>query len=264
MKKVTAVFFSPTGGTKTYVMEIAKRLSEEVSVIDLTVPENRSKEYTFGSDDVVLFGAPVYAGRLPQIEGGIFDWVKGCQTPAIFNVSYGNREFDDALLEEMEICETNGFVGIAAGAWLAPHTFSDRIAAGRPDESDKKAVEEFAGKIREILECGNWTKGDLKVPGNHPYRDTMTMPFCPAGDETCTECKKCAAVCPVQAVSEENPRITDAQKCIACLACVKQCPEHSRKVSGPQFDALRERLEKNLLAVRKEPEIFMAAVCGGK
>ena len=165
MKKVTAVYFSPTKGTQAYVTEIARRLSAKVCTIDLTVPENRSREYTFGPDDVVIFGAPVYAGRLPQIEGGIFEKIKGCDTPAVFNVSYGNREFDDALLEEKEICEANGFIGIAAGAWLAPHTFSDRIAAGRPDDSDLRAVDEFAAGILEIMKRGDWKKGELKVPG---------------------------------------------------------------------------------------------------
>lgn len=256
MKKVTAVYFSPTKGTQTYVTEIARRLSAEVCTIDLTVPENRSREYTFGPDDVVIFGAPVYAGRLPQIEGGIFEKIKGCDTLAVFNVSYGNREFDDALLEEKEICEANGFIGIAAGAWLAPHTFSDRIAAGRPDDSDLRAVDEFAAGILEIMKLGGWKKGELIIPGNHPYRDTMVMPFCPAGDETCTECGKCVQVCPVSAISGENPRETDAGKCIDCLACVKNCPEHSRKVSGPQFEALKEKLEHNLLSVRKEPTTF--------
>ena len=58
--------------------------------------------------------------------------------------------------------------------------------------------------------------------------------------------------CRVTGKSEE----TDAGKCIDCLACVKNCPEHSRKVSGPQFEALKERLEHNLLSVRKEPATF--------
>ena len=57
-----------------------------------------------------------------------------------------------------EICEANGFIGIAAGAWLAPHTFSDRIAAGRPDDSDLRAVDEFAAGILEIMKRGDWKR----------------------------------------------------------------------------------------------------------
>ncbi|MEG0496250.1 MAG: 4Fe-4S binding protein [Eubacterium sp.] len=256
IKKVTAVYFSPTKGTKDYVMRIAKGLSENVSEIDLTLPENRKKEVHFDESDLVIFGAPVYAGRLPQIEGGIFDQLKGKNTPAIFNVSYGNREYDDALLEEKDICEENGFVGIAAGAWLAPHSFSDKIAAGRPDAKDINAIESFIGQVKTIIE--KEVIGNLSVQGNKPYRELKKMPFFPDGDENCTNCNDCVKVCPVGAISEEDPRQTDTGKCIDCLACVRICPVDARKISSPMFGAFVTKLETGLLPVRKEPEIFVA------
>lgn len=99
-------------------------------------------------EDLVILGAPVYAGRLPQLEGGIFERLRGDGTPAVFNVSYGNRAFEDALLEEQDICQAHGFHGIAAGAWIAPHTFSGRIGFGRPDGADLEKVREFAAGVR--------------------------------------------------------------------------------------------------------------------
>ena len=131
--KVYGVYFSPTGGTRAYVTALAGLLSCEAEEIDLTAREERARDHVFGPEDLVILGAPVYAGRLPQLEGGIFERLRGDGTPAVFNVSYGNRAFEDALLEEQDICQAHGFHGIAAGAWIAPHTFSGRIGSGRPD-----------------------------------------------------------------------------------------------------------------------------------
>ncbi len=147
MKKVTAIYFSPTRGTKKYVEAAAKALDGDFTVIDLTNAKARAEKYHFGPDDLVIFGAPVYAGRLPLYPEKLYGNITGEKTPAIFTVTYGNREFDDALLETKDICEANGFVGIAAAAWLSEHTYSDKLAGGRPTEDDLSEAADFAAKI---------------------------------------------------------------------------------------------------------------------
>lgn len=254
--KVTAIYFSPTHGTERYVKEIAGRLDDGYVSIDLTREENRQKEYYFTDRDLVIFGAPVYSGRIPLLEHGIFNCVHGSHTPAIFNVSYGNREFEDALLEEKNICEKNGFTGIAAAAWIAPHTFSDKIAADRPDKRDIEQVETLVGRIKEIMRNKTKNKEMLQVPGNYPYRECKKMPIFPSGNEACVYCNTCVCVCPVGAIPSSDPKTTDISKCIDCLACVKNCPEGAREIANPMFHNLVLKLEDSLLKVRKEPEFF--------
>ena len=271
IKRVYAAYFSPTGGTKAYVKAIAAALSEDYEEIDLTRPQVREEGKSFEEGDLVILGAPVYAGRLPHLPGGIFECLKGNGAWAVLNVSYGNREFDDALLEEKEICEAQGFCPVAAGAWLAPHTFSGTIAQGRPDEEDLKKALEFAAQVKGLMEdhgdeeeSGDtadqqpaaWT---LKVPGNHPYKPLKTSAFCPQAGEDCTACGLCAKVCPTGAIDKEHPSQTDPEKCIACHACLKNCPVHARKVDLPAFEETVKRLEGNLLARRKEPETFLGS-----
>ena len=149
IQKVTAVYFSPTRGTAHYAEAIAAALAPAHDTVNLTVPFVRRTPHVFGPEDLVIIGAPVYAGRLPAVKG-LWDSLEGHDTPAIFLVSYGNRAYDDALLELQDLCEAKGFRGVAASAWIAPHTFSAKIGAGRPDEADRAKIRAFAEKVRDF------------------------------------------------------------------------------------------------------------------
>ncbi len=254
IEKVYAVYFSPTNGTKHYAEGIARRISAEFESIDLTRPEVREKSYQFSETDLVVFGTPVYTRRVPDIQGGIFDRLWGSNTPAVFTVCYGNRNFDDALLEEKNLLEERGFRGVAASAWIAPHSFSDKIAAGRPDGQDEEALDRFVEQLRPVL-AGEIPAG-LTIRGEFPYREGMKLPFHPAGEEGCIGCGTCVGVCPTGAIDAADPTKTDGSKCINCMACVKACPTHARKLSNPMYLDMVAKLEDNLTKQRQEPEFF--------
>lgn len=255
ISKVTAVYFSPTAGTAQYVKAIAEELAADYGEINLTMPSVRTGEYNFGSDELVVFGAPVYAGRLPALQGGLFEKIHGQNTPAVFNVSYGNREFDDALLEMKDICEANGFKGIAAGAWLAQHTYTAKVAGGRPTAEDLADAKKFAQEVKELL---SKPTAELKVPGNRPYRDAKAMPVHPEAGENCEQCGLCAEVCPTGAIDAANPKTAEGDLCLNCLACVKHCPRQARKIDHPMFREVQAKLEKNLAGLHKNPQTFLA------
>ena len=253
---VTLVCFSPTHGTRAYGRAVARRLSADFEEIDLTDPEVRAREHVFGPGELVVFGAPVYYGRLPQLDGGLFDRVRGADTPAVFLVSYGNRDYDDALLEEKEICGKNGFRGIAAAAFIAPHTFCPAVGAGRPEADDLAVVDRFAAAVRAAWEQGE--RADLNVPGNVPYKEYKGMPFVPAADETCNACGVCVRLCPTRSIRPDKPRETEPSTCIGCFACVKNCPRGSRAIREQPFRDLIAGLEKRISVTRKEPQCFVA------
>lgn len=254
--KVTAVYFSPTRGSAKYVIEIAKAIAGEYEEIDITCPENRTKKYSFGSDNLVVFGAPVYGGKLPLLDQPLFHNILGDNTPAIFTVTYGNREFDDALLEMQEFCEGKGFRGIAAAALLAEHTYSRKLAGGRPDMDDLQQVREFAVKVSDKLnsDCNH---SKLHVPGNKPYRQSRHMPMLTTTTKKCIQCGTCSRICPAKAIGKEDFANVDERKCIGCLACLKGCPENARKVAGPDLDIVRNKLEPSLADIHKENRFFL-------
>ncbi len=259
MRKVTAIYFSPSRGTKKYVEAAAKALDADFAVIDLTDKKVRAENYHFGADDLVIFGAPVYAGRLPLYPEKLYGNITGENTPAIFTVTYGNREFDDALLETKDMCEENGFVGIAAAAWLSEHTYSDKLAGGRPTEEDLAEAADFAKKVAAALEAeaGGEAFAPLEIPGNRPYKEGKQLPMKTVATERCSECGLCARICPVGAINDGAGFEADQSKCIGCLACVKRCMRSARIVDDPALGAIRQKLEPLFGGVHKANHYFL-------
>ncbi|MCI1823912.1 MAG: ferredoxin, partial [Megasphaera sp.] len=69
--KIKAVYFSPTGTTKKTVTTIAATLAEKLNISwkmdDFTLPPRRKTPLVFKKNELIVFGVPVYAGRVPNI-----------------------------------------------------------------------------------------------------------------------------------------------------------------------------------------------------
>lgn len=252
--KVTAATFSPTGNSRRYATELARCFSPAVEEWDLSIPANRAQTVTFGPGELVVLAAPVYGGRIPTIPGGIFTNLKGQKTPAIVLVTYGNREYEDSLLELKNLAEENGFVVLGAGAFVGPHTFAPVAGAGRPDEADLAAVRELAQNVQAVM--GHTEGKTLDVPGNFPYKAEFVMPMKPSANEKCIRCGRCARECPVGAISPEEPQKTDPALCIDCFRCVRQCPVGARNIYSPPFAGIVSQLEAGLTRFAKPAAIF--------
>ena len=151
--RVWAVYFSATGTTQKLVTAVADNLSKKLEVpcesFDFTLPEERKAPKSFEADDLVVFGTPVYAGRVPNVLLKYLATLEGGGAAAVPLVLYGNRDYDDALIELRDILEKTGFHTLTAGAFIGEHSFSDLLAAGRPDEQDMEKAREFAGLTYE-------------------------------------------------------------------------------------------------------------------
>ena len=247
--KVTSIYFSATGTTRKSVLEIAHVLDKHYKKIDLTIWQEPKGEIPFGEQDVVILGAPVYGGRI--YEGAIkrFKQLRGRQTPCILVVAYGNRDFDDALIELYDFAKLQGFVPIAAAAVVAEHTYGN-IQVGRPNASDLEENRRFAEHIKEKLISGTLT--EISVPGHRPYREGgKGGSFKPTTNSACTECMLCTKICPEQAISIENPKIVDKDKCIACFRCIRQCKAGAKEVITQRYQEFVKDFNVKL-ANRKE------------
>ena len=252
-----SVYFSAKGTTRLCADCIAEGLNLEKRDYDwLTASE--PEKTTIPAEDVLLFSMPVYGGFIPGLCAERVRSLEGEHTPAIIAAVYGNRHYDDALLQMKELLEKQGFVVIAAGAFLAEHSIFPAVAEGRPDEKDLEVMREFAGKCARLLQEEElWRGKEIALPGNPDYDASVFkgVPFHPEGDENCTGCGKCVQVCPVKAIARENPRKTDAARCISCGACIKVCPEKARDYRGEAYLTARKGFEEKCAAYRK-PETF--------
>ena len=156
-KKVWAVYFSGTGTTEKTVRRIASGLSAALSApmeaFDFTLPAARQDDLSFGPEDLVVLGVPTYAGRVPNVLlPYLTGKVHGAATPAVPVVLFGNRNFDDSLMELRNIMTANGFMPVAAAAFVGEHSFSRTLGAGRPNAEDLALMDSFARDTAQTLE----------------------------------------------------------------------------------------------------------------
>ena len=241
--------FSPTGGTRKVADAIAAGFSVPVVEMDLTKAD---APVTLGKKDALMAVLPVYAGRVPRISLERLAALKGNGQKAVAVVVYGNREFDDALLETKDALEANGFRVIAAAAFIAEHSIVRSIAAGRPDAQDEALCRQFAADVMQKADDA----APVQVPGNAPYREVNPSAFHPAADESCVKCGACAEACPVGAIPMDAPGKTNNDLCINCMRCVQVCPQKCRALPEP-FLAGATKMLNEKAAGYKKPSIFL-------
>lgn len=264
MENLSLHYYSPTGTTQEIVREIGKNLGLKL-VSENNLAENNTELIPkIGNNCLTIIGMPVYSGRLPITVIEKLKKLQSNQSPAVIVVVYGNRAFEDSLLELKEIASNCGFKVIAGAAFIGEHSYSTHekpIAKFRPDEQDLEKCRDFARMITEKLKDSKDVNSfsDLKIPGNFPYKDRKPLPSTihPETDkDLCTLCGVCADVCPTNAITIEGAVITDGELCTLCCACVKYCPEDARFFDHPAVNAIRENLVLNC-SERKEPEVFV-------
>lgn len=250
-----SLVFSPTGGTRKAADALCAGFSLPVHTIDLCDRNLDFSSFSFTSQDLCVFSVPSFGGRVPGPAARRMAAMQGCGAMAVLLAVYGNRAFDDTLLEMKDLTEKAGFRCIAAVAAVAEHSIARCYASGRPDKTD---VQELAGFGRQIFDAvqNNQLPPELHIPGNHPYRTFGGVGIIPMPDESCTSCGTCAGLCPTGAISAHNPAQVDGGLCISCMRCVSVCPTSSRHVQPEKITATEKKLAK-LCADRKSNAFFL-------
>ena len=258
------VYYSATFTTRRIMRAVADAFEgTAVKEYDITSGTVGDDVTLSGYDDLLIIGVPSYSGRVPHMAVAPINYFTGSDTPAIGVCVYGNRAFDDTLIELQNLVEQNGFKMVTAAAFVAQHSIFPTVAQDRPDESDMKLVRKFADDCQQVLrgidQLADITH--LKVEGNRPYRDTKPVPLHPKCNRgKCKTCLACARQCLTGAIPDSAPYKTDADKCIACGRCTVVCQQGARRFGGLLYNVAELKLRK-AFATRKEPEVFFPMNC---
>lgn len=248
------IVFSPTGGTEKVLDVLSGELGDKFVKVDISDSKTKFENIILSKEDIALVAVPSYSGRVPAVAVERLSRIRGNGAKAVLVCVYGNRAFEDTLVELYDCVTASDFRVVAAVAAIAEHSIARKYASGRPDMEDAGRLKSFAQAIREKIASEDYSVPEL--PGNRPYRKPGNLSIVPKVTSGCTECGICAFKCPVGAIDKEHPSKVDKKLCISCMRCVAVCPHNARKIDALHRVAADFMLKK-VCHTRKECELFI-------
>lgn len=248
--------FSPTGRTAQAAAALATRLGNEAHEVDLCAQDCDVSGLELGPHDICVVAVPCFGGRVPPLAAERLQPLRGNGASAALMVSYGNRDFEDALVELQDILEERGFRCVAGVAAVCEHSIFRTFATYRPGADDLKQLRGFSLEVARLLVTGP-VHLKLELPGKRPYRELGSRTLVPHAVENCTRCATCVPLCPAGAIPAEAPQEVDEGRCIGCMRCVEVCPHGVRKLDLLTRTQLYRKLQP-LCATPKLSELWLA------
>lgn len=252
MEKLYTITFSPTGISRFAADKIAESFDTEPILIDLC--REPRDEIQIEQQSVCIISVPCYGGRVPQTAIERLAHIHGNGAAAVLCVTYGNRAFEDALLELADCTGKAGFHVEAGCAVAGEHNIMHIYGTGRPDNSDQKEILQFSAEAAEKIKSGIRKSPDF--PGSRPYKEYHAAKTEILVDENiCISCGQCASKCPVNAISNDGLHL-DGNACINCMRCIQICPKKARSISKEFVSALIQKVGK-ACETRKKNQFYL-------
>ena len=193
---ITELYFSPTGGTQKAADLLTSALAGQTQTVDLCDSHADFSAVSLTPEDLAVIAVPSYGGRVPAVAIQRLSAVHGNGAAAVLMVVYGNRAFEDTMVELEDAARQAGFRIVAGVAAVAEHSIARQFAAGRPDAQDQAQLTAFAAQIRQKLASAS--SAEPAIPGNRPYKKAGGSGMVPKPTKDCVSCGLCAQSCPVQ------------------------------------------------------------------
>ncbi len=246
IEQIAGIYFSPTGGTRkiveTAVQALAARFGVPYQMVSYTTPADRERAVSLPPAALVVWGTPVYAGRIPNKTLPFVDaFLRGNGNPLIVIATFGGRHYDNTLSEMVLKARQGGLSPVGAAAMVCRHVFSPTLSASRPTEDDLQQLRNFVTRLPMD------TEGKLSVPGEpepQNYYTPLTEDLRPAkflksepqvDENQCIHCGKCAKVCPMGSIVPTTGVPIFEGICIKCQACIRNCAQHALRMEDADF-----------------------------
>lgn len=202
--------------------------------------------------DTCIIAVPCFSGRVPPVIADRIASLRGSGAKALVIATFGNRAYEDSLLELCDLAEAAGFHVTGAAAVAAQHSLAPLIGSGRPDARDLKEVVDFARQAAAYEGTAH-----AEPPGHRPYRPYNRLGYAPGPTQTCVQCRRCAEVCPVDAIQKRRGVPADISKCLGCMTCVESCPHQCRQLPEQVSREIGARLAASATG-RAQSEFYLA------
>lgn len=100
---------------------LSRALTDETVEVDLTAREVDFGQVELSPEEVALIAVPSYSGRVPTVAAARLAAMHGNGARAVLLCVYGNRAYEDTLVELRDKASGAGFKVIAAVAAVAEH-----------------------------------------------------------------------------------------------------------------------------------------------
>lgn len=246
IERVHTIYFSPVSHTASLARSLGAMLAQNCKATAITehdVTVAPPGPWQISPRDMIILACPVYGGRIPALAAERMAAINGNGAPAVLLASYGNRAFEDALVELQDLAVKCNLQPVAAAACIAEHTIVPSIAHGRPDKADFASLANFASALaNKIAVLDTRQIPPLKAPGNRPYKEYNPNPLPQSVNDNCVRCGECARQCPTAAIDMNDARIVAREKCICCMRCINICPVHARHPAPAFISAVDEKI----------------------
>ena len=247
IKRVLGIYFSPVDSTRKIVQEavesLAQRLQVPSAMQSYTTPSDRADWQPLASGDLVVWGSPVYAGRLPNKSlPFVQSLLSGKGNPVVTIAVFGGRSFDYALAEMASWVEQSGMHLVAAAALVSRHVFSHSVELGRPSKDDLASLRQFCLRVdphRPSAPTVPFQGAELQYytplrEDSQPARFLKAKPV--LDPDRCMVCGICVRRCPMGSIVMSDagrPQVEGV--CIKCMSCVRRCPELAWQFTDADF-----------------------------
>ncbi|NMD37788.1 MAG: 4Fe-4S binding protein [Christensenellaceae bacterium] len=234
------VYFSGTGNTKYCVETFVRQFDPSAYIVSIEDPSVVDK---IKSQDIIVFGYPVYFSNLPKI---VHDFIVNNQ-----KCFYGKKIY---IIATMAFFSGDG-TGCAARLFDSAHILGglhlrmpDSISDSPILKTSYKANKKMINRAKEKIGIAV-----SRLKENNPHKDGLSIFNRVSGlllqrlwfrnavssykkkpvinTNKCTGCGLCSKLCPTKNIFVEEKAISH-DRCTLCYRCVNNCPEKALTVLG--------------------------------